>query len=113
LDRFACIARRCRRIPLRYQALPFCARPTFVRSSFDLRRASPVQHLRFRLGRFRRDREYSGWMANVKDPPNRTFPARFMDDVRRIRRSSVTLRVPTCQCNDIRAVRRTAPPLRR
>ena len=30
LDRFACIARRCRRIPLRYQALPFCARPTFV-----------------------------------------------------------------------------------
>jgi hypothetical protein len=52
-------------------------------------------------------------MANVKDPPNRTFPARFIGDVRRIRRSSVTLRVPTCQCNDIRAVRRTAPPLRR
>jgi hypothetical protein len=74
LDRFACIARRCRRIPLRYQALPFCARPTFVR----FQRASPAQRLRFRLGRFRRDREYSGWMANVKDPPNRTFPARFI-----------------------------------
>ncbi len=59
----------------------------------------------FRLGRFRRDRKYSGWMANVKGPPSRTLPARFAGDVRRIRRSSVTLRVPTCQCNDIRAVR--------
>ena len=28
----AIIARRCRRIPLRYQALPICARPTFIRS---------------------------------------------------------------------------------
>jgi hypothetical protein len=101
LDRFACIARRRRRIPLRYQALPFCARPTFVRS----RRASPAQRLRFRLGRFRRDRKYSGWMANVKVPPSGTIPARFAGSVRRIRRSSVTLRVPTCQCNDIRAVR--------
>jgi hypothetical protein len=105
LDRFACIARRRRRIPLRYQALPFCARPTFVRSSVDLQRASPAQHLRFRLGRFRRDRKYSGWMANVKGPRSGTFPARFAGGVRRIRRSSVTLRVPTCQCNDIRAVR--------
>jgi hypothetical protein len=43
LDRFACIARRCRRIPLRYQALPFCARPTFVR---EFRSLSGAHRLR-------------------------------------------------------------------
>ena len=73
--------------------------------SFGSQRASPAQRLRFRLGRFRRDRKYSGWMANVKVPPSGTIAARFAGGVRRIRRSSVTLRVPTCQCNDIRAVR--------
>ena len=36
--------------------------------SFRPRRASPAQHLRFRLCRIRRDREYSGWQANVKGP---------------------------------------------
>ncbi len=45
-----------------------------------------------------------GWQMS-KGPPSGTFPARLTGDVRRIRRSSVTLRVPTCQCNDIRAVR--------
>lgn len=53
----AIIARRCRRIPLRYQALPICARPTFV---WFLRRPHPSQHPRFWLCRLRRERKYSG-----------------------------------------------------
>jgi hypothetical protein len=57
----AIIARRCRRIPLRYQALPFCARPTFVAAA-----AAPFAALRIRLCRLRRERKYSGWIANVK-----------------------------------------------
>jgi hypothetical protein len=110
---FFTTARRCRRIPLRYQALPFCARPTFVCLSPGCDRLASIfvsgwavfeesESIadQLQMSKGYESIPYRSCPAALPGPAATSGPAaRFGRQVRRIPASSVTLRVKTCQSN--------------